>query len=345
MWVLKLPQNTTRILHVPSTFTIGQSKLQNYQIQDDSLARRHLKIEVTKRNAILTDLSSSGTFFEGKKIKDPFVLNTKRIYNFKLGYNETEINVSYKPISLCFSGITQEDQMYAKKFGLHLGYEITNHVASSTHLVMNSINITKKFLLALLTGKHIVTLGWLKSNFLNKKKNLEVEENKYFPKIVDLRLITIFTQQTLTVFFRRSIRTNIFKNYVFLFFTEDMYFRSHEIVEVGGAKSEFINVKKPTAILDLANFLKLFVEPEKSQATKLCVLDPLININVLIKQILEKYNITFITEIEIVFAIITRQSDHYCLTPQPSQSQSISIRKRSQVSQSKQANDQPSNKN
>ncbi|KAJ3439523.1 nibrin-related [Anaeramoeba flamelloides] len=321
MWEVLLPDETTRTLLSGARFQIGRGSQNDYQINDNTVSKRHLRFSVELNQCNVTDLSQFGTNVNGVNIRKWCSLVLEKPNYIIVGKPEKTITVRYIPICICTSNFLKNDKIKIRNLCKRYGFQFTNQSEKCTHLVMKQIGVSIKFLLSLIEAKHIVSSNWLTS-ILHYQKTFEwPKEEENFPIIIEEKIITEFTPLEMKKALTREKRESLFEDLHFLFLNKENYNHSHQIIKSASGQTYIFNIDDLSNFMQIEDWLTKFIKNEKIFGAKLCVVVPeksyVKRVNSKFESVLKKFQISTILEYEIGMAVILNSTEKYCSPPQP----------------------------
>ncbi|KAJ3449981.1 nibrin-related [Anaeramoeba flamelloides] len=316
MWKIKVNDKTIKYLYNGQLFKIGRGIKSDLQINDLSVSRLHLQLDYKKGICFIQDFSRYGTKLNGEKITGSVALNPEIENRILLGGYEEEIIVSYQEVLICDSYLTNEEKELLSNLCQQLGFPITTNIDECTHLVMTQIGVTTKFLISLIEGKTIVSLKWLQDLCLTKNTFDFLDETSYLPEIIDNQIAFTFSTKQINLYLQPKKRSSLFINHIFLFLSQDIYNASSRVVQRSGAKIFFIELSSKNSLNKIQKFITHFHQKinQKSKREKkiLCIVDPLKECPLVLKNEIKKLGFNLITEVDFGLAIIQNSTKYFC---------------------------------
>ena len=236
MWILQPTDNNplqSFLLHKCNyEYSIGRKDC-DILIDNKSISRKHctIKLPPQTNSLVIQDFSKFGTFIKREKEREkerivdgiridlpPPVSNNQLLIWFgpqSLPFTLMQLNFSFS-----FSGIpTDLKKSYASLCFESLGIEVVNQWSNCcTHLLMKTISLSEKVILALLDCKPIISINWIteiNSTNLSINNSLLNWNEKWLPELDELLSSSFITKN---LFLPNPKRSKIFTNFVFLFF-------------------------------------------------------------------------------------------------------------------------------
>jgi hypothetical protein len=152
--------------------------------------------------------SKYGTYINGNRITTQ-QLNVGD--TLKLGLGNVEYTLVFKPLRICCSGLSKQQRNVLKDICNRVGGELTDDPNICTHLVMVSISITSKVLVALARSVPFVTLKWLEDITSASIPPI----TKYCPPLSDSPVMKLWNEQA---FQGNPHRRTLFQDLAFVIF-------------------------------------------------------------------------------------------------------------------------------
>ncbi|KAI8920965.1 hypothetical protein DFJ77DRAFT_144301 [Powellomyces hirtus] len=205
MWVLVGDSEGCREFSIwlqPSrSYTIGRKDADLVLGTDKSVSRSHATLTVAEPvsteelmnvdarcRVTLSDKGSKfGTYLNGMARK---VVGSEQVREgdvITFGVNKSTFRLTYVPVVICCSGMRTKQRLEinegARRFDLR---SLKDWTPSCTHLVMLSLRVTMKVVLALANGRHIVTPEWIQAFGSIDPINFRMPEpEKFLPPIIE----------------------------------------------------------------------------------------------------------------------------------------------------------------
>eukprot|EP00762_Andalucia_godoyi_P004159 ANDGO_06310.mRNA.1 Nijmegen breakage syndrome 1 protein len=204
MWILSSTQKdaVAHDLHLigGGTYLIGRRGCDILLSQDKSISRKHAQLVVGlippdhisdfsfRPQISLRDTSKYGSFIVTGPNEQKLVTNEEMELvhdsTIRFGLLSTTMKVRYIPYVLCPSLISNRKTLgalaeNASVIGAHVHYG-SNWVAECTHLVMESVEITPKLIVALLSGCPVVKPSWVEAVRLLERPDVVMPDPAMF---------------------------------------------------------------------------------------------------------------------------------------------------------------------
>jgi len=254
---------TTYVLIKARTYTLGRKGNDILVHQDKAVSRLHAEFVLShgdhgEPSMLLVDKSKTGTIvnkdrYTGKSVK------LKDGDRLELGVTNTQILVKFTPLSILCSGIRRADRKKLQSDFTALGAKVVESIYDATYLVMQSIEVTSKVMLALLRGVPIVSPEYFRE--LEKRdsgfdKPLP-DPKDFLPPISDTELSPSMFDSSLS-----NNRKTLFLSKTFVFLNADQHKNASEIVaEAGGESILLANPIKNDEKFKKKHANHIFVEP------------------------------------------------------------------------------------
>ncbi|KAJ3435607.1 nibrin-related [Anaeramoeba flamelloides] len=237
MWKIIFPNETIKYLFQGNNFSIGRSVQCDYQISNLTVSRKHALLECRKEGCILRNFSSSSLMCNNQSVGATAELTKKKENILLLGACKSAIKVVYSSLVICTSFLTKKEQIHTTQLCNDLGLSLTRNVHECTHLVMTQIGVTTKCLIALIEGKKIVSLSWLRDLNLSQINYDYLSEQNYLPVVINKQLNFTWGTKQIQGFLQPKTRSKLFRNYLFLYVSKTMHQNSSTFLQLAGAET------------------------------------------------------------------------------------------------------------
>ena len=175
-------------------------------VDDKTLSRKHAEIRlVTDNNGVsrlyIVDLGSKFNTFIGAEldqynnVKFDQAINPNEkveVYDgqkIRFGTGSSIIKFKKWCLSFCLTGLNKQEKMGIKALVSNIGAKVTEEPSEASHIVLNSLAVTLKSLMAIVLNKPIVTTKWLLSFIDNDKQSCVIPSTDDYKPDGDLVIV------------------------------------------------------------------------------------------------------------------------------------------------------------
>ncbi len=149
-------------------------------VDDKTISRKHAEIHIKSDNdgrlcLYVVDLGSKFNTFIGPEFNKAINPNEMvEIYDqqeVRFGTGSSVIKFSRWCLSFCLTGLNKQEKLNLKVLATKIGAKVTEDPTEASHIVLNSLAVTLKSLMAIVLNKPLVTTKWLQSFTENDKQS------------------------------------------------------------------------------------------------------------------------------------------------------------------------------
>ncbi len=165
---------------------------------DKTLSRKHAEIHLTSDKSgvshlYIVDLGSKFNTFIGTEFDQAINPNDKvEVYDgqcVRFGTGFSIIKFRKWCLSLCLTGLNKQEKMGIKALASSIGAKVTEEPNEASHIVLNSLAVTLKSLMAIVLNKPLVTTKWLLSFVENDRQSCIIPCTDDFKPDGDLLIV------------------------------------------------------------------------------------------------------------------------------------------------------------